>query len=96
MGDYDWRQSAATSDDDYRYHGYGGHEEEEEELPPVQMVQEEPSMFRMALHYCLTNGGLIVCLILYTCIGAWVFQALEGPAEANAVETLRLERFEHR
>ncbi|XP_041476337.1 potassium channel subfamily K member 15-like [Lytechinus variegatus] len=96
MGDYNWRQSAATSDDDYRYSGYGGRGQEEEELPPVQMVQEEPSMLRVALHYCLTNGGLIVCLILYTCMGAWVFQALEGPAEANAVENLRLERSEYR
>lgn len=93
MGDYNWRQSAATSDGDYRYPGYI---EEEEELPPVQMVQEEPSVFRVALHYCLTNGGLIVCLILYTTLGALVFQALEGPAEANAVENLRLERFDYR
>ncbi|XP_071502145.1 TWiK family of potassium channels protein 7-like isoform X1 [Diadema antillarum] len=69
-------------------------EEEEEEQPPA--FPPEPSMLRIVLHHCLTNGGLIIFLIAYTCMGAVVFQRLEGPAEENAVETTRLERLDHR
>ncbi|XP_063963287.1 TWiK family of potassium channels protein 7-like [Lytechinus pictus] len=59
----------------------------EEEEPP-----KEPSMLRIVLHHCLTNGGLIIFLVAYTCMGAAVFQRLEAPLEKSKFLKLVMDR----
>ena len=93
MGDYSWRESAVIEE---TLAEYGGDYEEEYEEVIEEEIEEEPSTFNVVLHYCLTNGGLILILMCYTCIGAAILVALEAPAEAAAAEDLRLDRFEYR
>nr|XP_054765491.1 TWiK family of potassium channels protein 7-like [Lytechinus pictus] len=49
-------------------------------------------MLRIVLHHCLTNGGLIIFLVAYTCMGAAVFQRLEAPLEKSKFLKLVMDR----
>ncbi|XP_022080754.1 TWiK family of potassium channels protein 7-like isoform X2 [Acanthaster planci] len=61
-------------------------ERESEEDQDHRIVMEEhydegPDYCKLVQHYTITYVALFICLVVYVCIGAGVFQALEYPKE---------------